>query len=395
MRTMRPPKLWEGVDEDVRTVKKGHEVEKRASRIDQPPTPAASSSSPAGFKRTMSTVVNSDAKRIAALRPTRPIPSNLQKSFKPAPMTSPARASTARITEPSKPAVRNAKWNSNTGGGVAASSPGGWVEPMDPPPPPSDNFNPMPPTPKRQSKVVQESPNTAIRRIMGTSSTLSLALPLSDDATVVPDSSTFDWNADLSSFFDVEGFSMSTAEMTGIAPSERTEGDDDVMSQLFRTSSAMMESSPPFDFSQLPPSSPPVALSDLPHSALLLSSPDLSPMNRLISPAKSTGKTYTPFSVPSSRPTPALSNPAPTPYDPPSAKVSEQSQEEDKELRAFLAAHQFDSAALEELWRMSNSPGNGNGNVSSTTETEGMMGIGGNVGDGDLYAILEKSFARA
>lgn len=287
-----------------------------------------------------------------------------------------------------KSAVRNAKWNSNTAG-VAASSPGGWVEPMDPPPPPSDNFKSLPPTPKRSTtKVVQESPNTAIRRIMG--NTQSLSLPLSDDATTVPDSSV-DWGTDLSAFFDVEGFSLSTGDMN--LPSDKSEGDDDAMSRLFRTSSAIMESSPsPFDFSQLPPSSPPAAMSDLPHSALLLSSPDMSPMDRLISPAKSTGKTYTPQSIPSSRPTPVISNSAPTPLTL-STKYLERIQEEDTELKTFLASHQFDSGAMEQLWRMTNSQENTpHGNMSSTTETEGMLGM--TYGSEDLYAMLDKSFAR-
>lgn len=364
-----------------------------------------------------------------------PVSSALKKSFKPpmaAPMTSPVRPSASTLATTAHPSVstaqrgamRNTAWGNNTLGAIAASSPGGYAQPMHAPPPPSDNFNPVPPTPKRDTQgtptVPELSPNTAIRRILGTNSAVpSLDMPLSDDgAGVSGDNSTmFDWSADLSAFFDVEGFSMDNANAslgmaaTDAVGSEKTEGEDDVLSQLFnRTSSAMVESSPhSFDFSQLPPSSPPVLSSDLPHSALLLSSPDLSPMDRKLSPMK---KGYTPSS---GKPTPTdmssvLTNPAPTPLSISStAQTGAQSQEDqDKELKAFLATHQFDVNALEELWRMTNgdqaqpqkavlgATGTaGPAATSSTTEAEGVLAAGsGGADGGDFFAMLEKNFAQ-
>ncbi len=428
MRTMRPPKLWEGVDAEVRTTKRKDEDDRPASRVDAPTPSSNPGSSPAGFKRTMSAVVNQDAKRIAAMRkPSIFTSSGLKQSHQPevtAPMSSPGRH-TSHSTQASanKPNVRNAKWTGNALGTIAASSPGGYVEPMHPPAPPSDNFNPVPPTPKRQGQkynaVPEDSPNTAIRKILGTNTaTQSLDMPLSDDGNGISgdNATTFDWaNADLSAFFDVEGFTGDNSNMSmdfgqsHSLNSERTEGDDDALSQLFnRTSSGMVESSPhAFDFSQLPPSSPPV-ISDLPHSALLLSSPDLSPMDRKLSPLKKGSHGGTPSS---GKPTPmsvgsVLSNPAPTPmaYSLSTQGQGGQSQrqgaDDDKELKAFLATHQFDPTALEELWRMTgggssgdSSSQNGGSNQkytdpSSTAETEGMLGAGEN-----FFAMLEKGFA--
>ena len=412
---MRPPTLWEGVDEDVKAKSKkdGAEPERPASRIDSAhKTPSSSGSGyggcgggdggGGGFKRTLSSVVEQDAKRIASMKLNK-AGSSLRHSFKPAPMTSPPRASGSATK-----GVRNARWNG--GAGAGASSPGGWAEPMHPPPQSTDNFNPIPPTPRRvvqPDHTVQESPNTAIRRILGADTTMqSLEMPLSDDGGAAAatkgnqqDSSTsmFDWNTDLSAFFDVEGFSLLAHPTTDILGAttgsavpkseEGTEGDD-VYSQLFnRTSSAMMESSPtPFDFSQLPPSSPPLMSSHLPHSALLLSSPDLSPMDRRISPTKSKG--YTPAST----------------YTPTTEKATPKDQDEKAghvvpangaggagasagDLKAFLAGGGFDAAALEELFGRMTDNGEGREMESSAAEAEGIVG-----GNEDFFALLEKGF---
>lgn len=400
MRTMRPPPLWEGVDEEVmRKPRDEDDAEKRASRIDhagpsstQPPRPIpASSPAPgSGFKRTLSTVVNQDAMRIAAMKTTaRPGPSALKQSFKPGPMTSPVKSASTL------PAVRNAKWNNTPT--AAASSPGGWAQHSHPPVPPSDDFNPLHSSPRRSARVnaaaVQESPNTAIRRILGTANTSiqSLDLPLSDDSpndTLQPGAQPvqmLDWtNADLSSFFDVEGYAMHNASAAaarsaaggsnagGRATSEKAEMEDDVMSQLFnRTSSAIMSNSSPapFDFSQLPPSSPPRSI-DLPHSALLLSSPDLSPMDQRVSPAKSTGKSFTPH---------VLSN-ASTPFD-----QGHFSQGHDQQWEGG-----FNSAAfgLDDLWGMDSATMVG---TSSVGQAEGMLDTPGKMGE-DIFAMFDKPY---
>ena len=397
MRTMRPPPLWEGVDEEVmRKPRDDDDAEKRASRIDHTPGPAPiptarpiPASSPAagsGFKRTLSTVVNQDAMRIAAMRTSaRPGPSTLKQSFKPSPFTSPVRSTSAL------PKARNGKWNNAAP--TAASSPGGWYEHTGPPVAPSDNFNPHHSSPRRSARVnaaaVHESPNTAIRRILGTANTSvqSLDLPLSDDSpndTPRPTAAAmqaYDWtNADLTSFFDVESYAMHNASAAPARSgngnarptSEKGEVDDDVMSQLFhRTSSAMMSNSSPapFDFSQLPPSSPPMSV-DLPHSALLLSSPDLSPMDQ-ISPAKSTGKSMTPNIV---------SN-ASTPFD-----------HGRHYGHALGVGHQwegaFDSASfgLDDLWGMDSATVVA---TSSVGQADAMLGTPGKMGD-DIFAMFDK-----
>jgi len=285
---MRPPTLWEGVEDDPRSLAKRD----KTTGMTPAPTPSSHNDRPAsridsggGFKRTLSAVVEQDAQRIASLRyrPSAP-KSSLNQSHKAIPMTSPPRASTSASRS-----MRNVRWNGNAHAG--ASSPGGWAEPMHPGVPQSDNFNP-----------VNESPNTAIRRILGTEIPMqSLEMPLSDDGTMSrpTDAATFNWDTDLSAFFDVEGFSLDSDPAQGRSPpaeptkfhralssaarrrrEETATEDEDALSQLLnRASSIGLESSPiPFDFSQLPPSSPPVMPNDLPHSALLLSSPDNSPM---------------------------------------------------------------------------------------------------------------------
>jgi hypothetical protein len=237
----------------------------------------------------------------------------------------------------------------------------------------------------------------------------SLDLPLSDDAPSADNTvnntnnnsgdgnNTFDWSTDLSAFFDVEGYALNHPS-NGPAPSIKTETDeDDSLSQLFnRTSSAMIESSPslvPFDFSQLPPSSPPMP-SDLPHSALLLSSPDLSPLDSRISPAS--GK-WTPSS---GKPTPAsiASGLTPRKQQQHQQRHEAEQAEQDKALREFMANHAFDPnsfAGLDELWKFTGEAGGlhadnagiagetGEGLMqSSAGEVEGFLDAGEKQGQG-------------
>ncbi|WVW84146.1 hypothetical protein I302_106175 [Kwoniella bestiolae CBS 10118] len=319
MGSMRPPTLWGDVDDDPkdrpRKDKKGPSGPSSARQSSQAPTsepdipavridkPATRSNSDHGFKRTLSSVVEEDAKRIAAshhhthLR--KPMPkSNLHHTTKPVPMSSPPRGSTSATKS-----LRNAKWNDQ----VAASSPIRWDNHNDQVGK-SDNFHTDP----------TESPATTLRKAYnqgqvqsqdnGNKNTQTLDMPLSDDGPGISlqpaeQKPSINWGTDLSAFFDVEGFSMPPHQPhnTGVeiqrsisdegkqmrkphslSSSTGTE-EDDVLSQLFnRTSSVGISSSPsihPFDFSALPPSSPPIGSSDsLPHSALLLSSPDNSPL---------------------------------------------------------------------------------------------------------------------
>ncbi|KAK8864609.1 hypothetical protein IAR55_001859 [Kwoniella newhampshirensis] len=349
MGAMRPPTLWGDVDDDpnYRPRKDKKTVAPRSSSgtlvpSSEPDTPAeridkAHARSSEGFKRTLSAVVEQDAKRIASLRHKVPMPkSTLQQSTKPSPMTSPPRGSTSATKS-----LRNAKWNGDAIAG--ASSPGGWMEPMHQLASSSahkaDDFNPV---------TQNEMSAGTTRRLFGPGSITNtqktpvpasdaniqtLDMPLSDDGNNLKPDTQVDWHTDLSAFFDVDGFSMppaanpettlasrthgisppagptdfhralssgarrrreaarhvgsssstSSAIRTGHVATDATTDEDDVLSQLFnRTSSVGMESSSPapFDFSQLPPSSPPLSMvgSDhLPHSALLLSSPDNSP----------------------------------------------------------------------------------------------------------------------
>ena len=274
---MRPPTMWQGVDEDVKSGSS-----KKSKTSTPPPAPRMDANGPkpggrkgpassSGFKRTLSAVAEKEAQRMTALR-NKPRPaSSLHQSSRPttAAMTSPIRGPTPARS------LRNTRWNGDAQAG--ASSPGGWVEPLDPVPQ-SDGFNP-----------VEESPNTAIRRILGSGpmpDTQSLQMPLSDDGMhgMSFGAQGQAWGTDLSAFFDVN------MERTVVGAAEQPESlnrhraqqssDDDALSQLFNRTSSMVHetSSPPFDFSQLPPSSPPNMPSDLPHSSLLDSSPDNSPM---------------------------------------------------------------------------------------------------------------------
>lgn len=279
-RTMRPKELWTTGDEEP--VRRGRHAKAKKEK-------EAAAAKEKGFKRTLTQVVEKDARRIADMRKTTKTPAPRGRPPKAVPATSPSRA-------PAPKAVRNAKFAASTA--VAASSPGGYARSIDNahPSTPASTTTPMGPT---------ESPNTVLRRILD-SAMPSLALPLSDDGSGAANS-TVDWNPDLSAFFNVDGFAMSGSAR--VSPQQRVSevtvssalrkqvsadddadpsirpasSEDDVFSQLFqRTSSvgdfdASSHTSSPFDFSQLPPSSPPSLPSNLPHSALLLSSPSGSP----------------------------------------------------------------------------------------------------------------------
>ena len=255
--------------------------------------------------------------------------------------------------------------------------------------PQSDNFNP-----------ISESPNTAIRRILGNGMPMqSLDMPLSDDGCThrPTDGSNIDWGTDLSAYFDVEGFSQPTDPTHGRSPPpETTEfhralssgsrrrreqtstDDDDVLSQLFNPTSSAgnLGSSPsPFDFSALPPSSPPEMHDDLPHSALLLSSPDNSPMG--FSPLD---REFTFRISPEKEKTSNLKHSF-TPVD-------------EKTSLDFLAKHSGNEEPVSYdalqgwLGKMSEEDVRV---VSSAGEAEGLVDEG-NEGDDDLFALLGPSF---
>ncbi|WRT66568.1 uncharacterized protein IL334_003527 [Kwoniella shivajii] len=352
MGSMRPPTLWGDVDDDPKDrPRKDKKVSASAAArqssqppVSEPDIPAlridkpSARSSDNGFKRTLSSVVEQDAKRIAALNihPRRPLPkSNLNQTSKPIPVSSPPRGSTSATKS-----LRDGKRND-----VTASSPGAprWSEShSNNVLPRSDNFHTDPVEPpattssKAYESVVSHSENN----------TQSLDMPLSDDGdgnTHSVEHKPLEWGRDLSAFFDVEGFSMPPPQQNnniqpldgartyGISPNEgptdfhrslsaetrklrkqasshsssgsgfnghvgtdQSTEEDDVLSQLFNRTSSVgpIESSPhPFDFSALPPSSPPIpsSSSELPHSALLLSSPDNSPIG--FSPLEQNQKT--------------------------------------------------------------------------------------------------------
>jgi hypothetical protein len=311
---MRPPTLWQAVDEDVRDRPRKKGPGSTATPSSPAPMPKSEpASGSGGFKRTLSAAVNEDARRIATMRSARPR-SHLNESTKPAPtapMTSPLRASSSMTRS-----VVDRSVNRKAHATAAASSPGGWGQSANNddsvPFPPSDTFQPVLKEGTAMGGVL-ESPNTAIRRILGGGATNSgvesLEMPLSDDGG--KDGGPIDWTADLSAFFDVDAFNLPDQV---VAPQEQVHShsqlqrraspnagvdlglnfaprtdhgyaattsdnadDDDVLSQLFhRTSSVGISSSPRFDFSALPPSSPPIIPAD--YSALL-SSPDNSPMS--------------------------------------------------------------------------------------------------------------------
>ena len=328
---MRPPSMWQGVDETPKTLgpRGSSSSDKPASRIDAAQASALSRTSAGnGLKRTLSVAVEQDAKRIAQMK-VKPKASLDNVRIKAIPASSPVRppAESRNMTH------SNAQWNQQ----APASSPG-WRgsaahPPQDPPETTGDNFDPVQ---RSLSNMIHDTPNTTIRKILGPLSSATAPArgqPLSDGsemgqaANIMSSAAEIDWGVDLSQFFNLEGFSLPQdtlmqadytqalgnphADSTGHVPSDfeasrndvqphgMSEGSDDVISQLFnRTSSVGYDSSSParFDFSTLPPSSPPMIPSDLPHSALLLSSPDMSPWERKTSPAKSSIKSsYTPL----------------------------------------------------------------------------------------------------
>lgn len=482
MRAMRPPTLWEGIDEDVKQLKRDSMTQNQteqqapiASRIDAQSGPSKQTLAPgfspgaSSFKRTLTTVVEQDAKRIAAMKMNKPaVPSGLKSVITSSPVLRSSTHAAGPMTSPPRgpgggsKGVRNTKWNTDSA--MAQSSPGGWNDTANARAAPSDNFNPIPATaaptapqttpkklappmqttPKRRSPrhmsqaeknehmmSVDESPNTAIRRILGTDAAIqSLQMPLSDDGEDDSAGRTrqlggsmdndYDWNTDISSFFDVEGFTTNQTSFqdhhrrlnaygSGREDDLRSEAtsanEDDVLSQLFnRTSSVMMESSPssiPFDFSQLPPSSPPMSHpSDLPHSALLLSSPDLSPfdttlssgsLSKKVSPAKSSGKaSNTPGSLSAYTPAPtAASNMTTMSKSPmPHGQVANQNQG-GADLKSLLGGMNIDQATLDDFVQKLLQESSKTEAVTSATAQQGVV-----MSDTDIFALFEKTFTQ-
>lgn len=307
---MRPPSLWSSVD--------------TPTGLDRTLLPRSAAGEASTFKRTLTMVAEKDAQRIASMRATRSrASSSLPAIPRAMPMTSPPRGPASLPKS-----VRNAKFAGTTT--VAASSPGGWVDAGPSSCPPSG------PIAAADDNTIDPSvsPNTHLRRIFGDAMP-SLAMPLSDDGAGTAESHT-GWNADLSAFFDVDGFSMapgtshksiakspalrSQADIKGVSSALRgrdidigmaptsmaASSEDDVFSQLFQRTSSVgnldasdlghqpSDTPEPFDFSQLPPSSPPSMPSNLPHSALLLSSPGGSPMDISPRPESEAGSRVSP-----------------------------------------------------------------------------------------------------
>jgi hypothetical protein len=251
---MRPPDLWEGVDEDVKNRSKDKKDEPSSSvgtftrsRQSEPTT---------GFRRTLTMVVENDAKRLTYGRRVKTA-------------TSPVRGSTSAASS----TVRR------------ESSPGA-------------SWQPQPRRAPTKRTPVQ-----------------SLDLPLSDDGPA-PTPQAADWDENLSAFFNIEEYASVRRDsppptnasspddptanfLRSVSSGERQrrqlrkqqeqqqqdQSEDDGFSALFRpTSSVAPSSSPahvPFDFSQLPPSSPPI----VPRRTLAASSPGLAlPTPKAITP---------------------------------------------------------------------------------------------------------------
>jgi hypothetical protein len=309
---MRPPSMWEGVDDEVKTLRLGPASSKAmpSSEID---IPLAAQRLDSGFKRTMSAVVEKDAKRIAGMKQP---PAAVRKSNMA--MTSPPRGS--------KSAVKNARHShSQQPAGpsyqVPASSPGPFTNTRQQSQSQSQSRTPAHNHSSLQQAFVfnpDDSPNTTLNKIIGASMPMqSLDMPLSDDHDE-NQRQTMPWQHNFNNMTPAnthmnteERFEMSagphgatalkspspppTFHRTSSTASKRrfhtghgsgSAGDeDDVLSQLFNRTSSIgpLGSSPaPFDFSALPPSSPPASNGpssdidlDLGHSAMLLSSPDI------------------------------------------------------------------------------------------------------------------------
>jgi len=324
---MRPPAMWDRVDEEIKPLRPpmpSSELDLPAQRLDS------------GFKRTMSSVVEKDAKRLASSSGRKPVATRAM------PMTSPPRGSRSV----SKSARHSA---SRVQQQPAASSPG-----------PFNRGNRTPAHQPLQQAFVfnpDDSPNTTLNKIIGASMPMqSLDMPLSDDGreregpqmpwtnktntntntnTNKQNQNHHNVNTPYQNNHDnrnnnnaIERFEMSAGphgatslkspspppkfHRTSSTASRRFQhqhqhqpsggtDEDDVLSQLFNRTSSIgpLGSSPaPFDFSQLPPSSPPASNGpssdidlELGHSAMLLSSPDISPASshhthKRISPEK-------------------------------------------------------------------------------------------------------------
>ncbi|KAI9639319.1 uncharacterized protein MKK02DRAFT_39617 [Dioszegia hungarica] len=309
---MRPPALWSAVDDDVTERPRStnpkpiiprnppiHLTARAAAAAGKGKAGSASSST-ATFKRTLSAVVEEDAKRIASRRPSSTTPavrSNLNPARNapaPAPATSPAQSTRAKT-------MRNASWK-NPQGNQVASSPGGWVNPDARAVTASEAFEPV------ASSAAQ--PASGSRGFNTQSGIQSLQLPQSEDQFQIAGN----WDTDHSTLFDFEAFEQRNDKAEGShhghqqplrrsprkhIPRSHGHGhghapsDTDPLSGFYPTSTAPGPSSPRsnFDFSALPPSSPPFIPGAAnyhvlgPHAnaqgggiaSLLMSSPDFSP----------------------------------------------------------------------------------------------------------------------
>jgi hypothetical protein len=297
---MRPPAMWDGVDDEI---KPSRLVPMPSSEIDLPAQRLDS-----GFKRTMSAVVEKDAKRLASSAGSRkPVASRIM------PMTSPPRGSKS-VTK----AARHSSSSSRAQQQPAASSPGPFTNHSNSRTPASASA-PGHGHPLQQAFVFNpdDSPNTTLNKIIGASMPMqSLDMPLSDDGREKEQIPWTNTNTNTHTPYHntttTERFEMSAGPHGATSlkspspppkfhrtsstaskrflnqhqPSGGTE-EDDVLSQLFNRTSSIgpLGSSPAqFDFSQLPPSSPPASNGpssdidlELGHSAMLLSSPDISP----------------------------------------------------------------------------------------------------------------------
>ncbi|WVR06866.1 hypothetical protein IAU60_003902 [Kwoniella sp. DSM 27419] len=460
MGAMRPPTLWGDVDDDPkdrpRKDKKAMAARQSSATTpmptSEPDIPAVRMDKPVtrstdGFKRTLSSVVEQDAKRIAASRPKMPMPkSALQQSTKPVPVSSPPRGSASATkslrqdsaaTAASSPATRSGAWGSVPRTSQDSDLPGRSAVLN------SDSFHtdPVQPSPIAPSRVQAGS-----RVPSASGATMqSLDMPLSDDGTVEDPVQTAsvsrnDWRQDLSALFDVEGFAMppntvtqsqpvhnrkahvesprrtsarlrrnanaasSTSAITAHNATDPSTEEDDVLSQLFNRTSSVGMSSPnlPFDFSSLPPSSPPACLgSDLPHSALLLSSPDesplgYSPLDQKATPGKSRLRHSMSASAIDSKQTVNMGE---TTLDLDDIQrmlnnIGANHGDSKHPSPAVVSSHGSTPAQdydmLQELFgKMSDGV---EGNISSTAETEGIMGGVSHAGHGeDLFAMLDGS----
>ncbi|WVQ81769.1 hypothetical protein IAT38_003894 [Cryptococcus sp. DSM 104549] len=241
---MRPPNLWTADTDDApvsrdrrsKTSTVGHSSRASSEHPTAPPSSGPVTRSADGFRRTLTNVVNSDAKRFALRHKGRGPESPPREHARAGPMTSPPRGSASAAIS-----LRSAKYAG------AASSPGGYAEAMGQYPssepvegesrfqreatekddeeeeeqeemraPPTQrtlhhpgHAHPSHPHSHHHSHPhAQAAPRVTRAHPQSDVHDQSQDLPLSDDgAHPKPEASTqVDWNADISALFDVEGF---------------------------------------------------------------------------------------------------------------------------------------------------------------------------------------------